>query len=95
MRSTLEAGAILAKKYAVVATGGAQAVGPKAQVGQVIGANATFSDTTMQFGTGNTMELKKNLIFKVFDLICCYSNCCRMVGSTSEQEIHVSISAPK
>ena len=59
MRTTLGDGAILAERDAVVATGGAQAIGANAQVGQMIGANATVGDATIQFGAGNIMELKE------------------------------------
>ena len=59
VRKTLKAGAILAEKNAVVATGGSQAIGSKAQVGQLVGANANVGDATIQFRTGNTSTFKR------------------------------------
>ena len=57
MRKTFGDGAILAKKNAVVAARGSQAVGAKAQVGQMVAANAKVGDAKIQFGAGNIMEL--------------------------------------
>ena len=52
------AGAVFAGKKAVVATGDSQAIGAEAQVGQMIGRDATVGNATIQFG-GNMMKLKE------------------------------------
>ena len=52
-------GSVLAQENAVVATGGSQAVGANAQVGQMVGSNAIVGNAAIQFGAGNIMPLKE------------------------------------
>ena len=59
MRTILGARAVLAQENAVVATGGSQAVGANAQVGQLVGSKAKVGNATIQFGSGNIMELNE------------------------------------